>query len=43
MSTMFSDCKMLNLDCSKWIINKVTNHKGFNFKAPNVIAPIWIS
>ena len=43
MSSMFSDCKMLNLDCSKWNINKVTNHKGFNSKAPNVIAPIWIS
>ena len=43
MQAMFDYCESLTADCSKWNVSKVTSHKNFNYKAPGVITPKWVS
>ena len=43
MNYVFSGCTNLKVDCSKWNVAKVKEHKEFATNAPGVIAPSWAS
>ena len=43
MQDTFYECSKLVADCSKWNVTNVTRHADFNYKAPGVIAPTWVS
>ena len=43
MNSMFYDCSNLNVDLSDWDVSLVTNHNSFNYNAPGVVEPNWVS